>query len=306
MTSISTSTSAFFDRATLDIGSLRKQAETLQEQLGNGNKLSRSSDDPVAASRLRVLARADSLAKIDESNANRANADLTLADSALSTFSTYIIRAKELATQAASGTLTTEQRAGIGKEIELIYGNMVALANSRDSAGHALFGGESAGDAYALDGSGNASYVGTPSSGDLALGDGQSITRSLTGPEFLDFSVGGTPTNLLTAVKALGAALQGGVADPQGAARDGMTTLDAALQAVNTGQTVVGSRLNWIDLTAERRTNLAELRTDEEQTVGGIDLGTTIAQLQQTMTVLEASQASFAKLANLNLFTMLN
>lgn len=305
MTSISTSTSAFFDRSTTDIASLRKKAETLQEQVGNGSRIGKSSDDPVAASRLRSLARADSLSKIDEANANRANTDLTLADSALSTFTNYITRAKELATQAATGTLTAEQRNSLGSEMQQIYSNLVSLANSRDSNGHALFGGETAGNAYTLDASGNATYVGTASSGDLALGDNQSITRGLTGPEFLDFSVGGTPTNLLGAVKGLADALQGSVADPQTAARDGMTMLDAGLQSVTTAQTVVGSRLSWIDLTTERRTSLSELRSDEQETVGGADLGTTITQLQQTMTVLEATQASFTKLASLSLFDLI-
>jgi flagellar hook-associated protein 3 FlgL len=305
MTSISTSTSAFFDRTTTDLAALRAQAETLQEQLGKGDKLSASSDDPVAASRLRVLSRADSLSQIDAANANRANADLSLADSALSSFTDYVTRAKELLTQAATGTLTQAQRAGIGGELKQIYGNLVSLANSRDSAGHALFGGESAGDAYTLDASGNASYVGTGSSGDLALGDGQSITRGLTGPEFLNFSVGGTPTNLLAVVKSLGDALQGGVADPQGAARDGLTALSAGLEAITTGQTVIGSRLSWIDLTTSRRTNLGELRANEEQDIGATDIASTVAQLQQTMLVLEASQASFARLANLSLFDLL-
>jgi flagellar hook-associated protein 3 FlgL len=305
MTSISTSTSAFFDRTTTDLSALRAQAEALQQQLGKGDKLSASSDDPVAASRLRVLSRADSLSEIDVANANRANADLNLADSALSSFADYITRAKELATQAATGTLTPAQRAGIGNEIQQIYGNLVSLANSRDSAGHALFGGESAGDAYTLDGSGNATYAGTGSSGDLALGDGQSITRGLTGPEFLNFSVGGTPTNLLAVVKGLGAALQGSVADPQGAARDGLTALSAGLDAITTGQTVIGSRLSWIDLTTTRRTNLGELRANEEQDIGATDIASTVAQLQQTMLVLEASQASFAKLASLSLFDLL-
>jgi flagellar hook-associated protein 3 FlgL len=182
---------------------------------------------------------------------------------------------------------------------------MIALANSRDSNGHALFGGESPGEAYSLDGAGNATYSGTGSSGQLALGDGQSITRGLTGPEFLNFTAGGAPTDLLTAVKALGEALQGGVADPEGAARDGMTMLDTALRTVTTAQTVVGSRLNWIDLTGERRTNLSELRADEGDLIGGTDLATTISQLQQTLTVLEASQASFSKLAGLSLFDLI-
>ncbi|MBW8754638.1 MAG: flagellar biosynthesis protein FlgL, partial [Sphingomonadales bacterium] len=289
-----------------DMATLQKRAETLQQELSAGDKLARSSDDPVAASRLRVLARSDSLSKIDDSNANRANADLTLADSALSTFADYVQRAKELATQAASGTLTTAQRAGIGYEIQQIYGNLVSLANSRDSNGHSLFGGEAPGDAYTLDASGNASYVGTASSGDLALGDGQSITRGLTGPEFLSYSVNGSSTDLLAVVKGLADDLQGGSADPQTAARAGMGALDAGLDAITTGQTLIGSRLNWIDLTATRRTNLGELRAGEEQTIGATDLPATIADLQQTMTVLQASQASFAKLASLSLFNVLN
>ena len=51
MTMISTSTSAFFERSTQGIGTLRARAEELQTQLSKGQKLSRSSDDPVAASR---------------------------------------------------------------------------------------------------------------------------------------------------------------------------------------------------------------------------------------------------------------
>ena len=305
MTSISTSTSAFFDRAKTDIGSLRKRAEILQEQLGSGEKLSRSSDDPVAASRLRVLSRANELSNIDKSNANRANADLTLAGSALETFADYIIRAKELMTTAANGTLTEAQRAGIGYEIEQIYGNLIGLANSRDSNGHALFGGESSGDAYTVDAAGVATYAGTGSSGELALGDGQSITRGITGPEFLVFNHESVSTDLLTAVRTLGQALQGAVPDPQAAANDGMKMLDSALDSITTAQTLIGSRLNWIELTGERRTNLSELRADEETTIGATDLATTIAELQQTMTVLEASQASFTKLASINLFDLI-
>ena len=156
MTIIGTSTGAFFDRARTGIADLRKQAEALQAQMGSGRKLTRSSDDPVAASRLRSMSRAGQLATVDGANADRASADLKLADAALSAFADIIIRAQELATQAANGTLSGNQRAGIAAELQQIHGHLAALANSRDAAGHALFGGESAGDAYALDGMGNA------------------------------------------------------------------------------------------------------------------------------------------------------
>jgi flagellar hook-associated protein 3 FlgL len=305
MTLISNSTSAFYERATLGMSTLRQQAEDVQSQLSSGQKLSRSSENPVVASRLRQLARSDSLATIDTVNANRATADLNLTDQALSSFTGYVTRVKEIALAAGNDTLTTGQRAAYGIELQGIHDSMVALANSRDSAGHSLFGGELAGDPYSLDGSGNAVYGGTASAGEISLGEGQSVARGMTGPEFLNFSVGGSPTNMLAVVKGLADALNGGVANPAQAARDSLTAVTTGFDTITTAQTVVGSRLNWVDLTTEHRTNVGELRADEQQQIGETDIPTAMARLTQMMTVLEASQASFTKLSQLSLFNMI-
>ncbi|MCB2075570.1 MAG: flagellar biosynthesis protein FlgL [Novosphingobium sp.] len=299
---VNNSTSAFYDRSILGMTDLRKQAESLQQQLDHGQRLTRSSDDPVAASRLRMLSRVDLVSNIDKTNAERANSDLTLADTAMTSFADYINRIKELALQAGNETLTDAQRASLGVEISNLHDDLVVLANSRDSTGHALFGGQAGGDAYTIDGSGNAVYIGTATSGDLPLGDGQTVTRSLTGPEFLNFDLGGSPTGLLPIVKALGEALQGGVPDPAAAARDSLAGLTAAHDAVISGQTLVGARLSWIDMTTERRIDMSELRATEQSNIGGTDIAETIARLQELSLVLEASQASFAKLAQLTLF----
>jgi flagellar hook-associated protein 3 FlgL len=128
----------------------------------------------------------------------------------------------------------------------------------------------------------------------------------MTGPEFLNYDVGGTPTNLLAVVKGLADDLQTGTGDRQQAARDGITALEGGLDKITTGQTVIGSRLNWIELTGDRRTNLSELRATESDKIGGTDLASAISELQETMTVLEASQASFTKLSGLSLFNMMS
>jgi len=301
----STSTGAFYERAVLDIGSLRGQAEGLQASLSSGQRLARSSDDPVAASRLRQLSRADALSNIDVSNARLASGDLQLADGALTTLASFVTRIQELTTQAANGTLSDAQRAGIAAEINQVRGNIVQLANTRNSAGDALFGGQTAGDAYTLDGAGNATYAGTATAGELPLGDGQAVTRSLTGPEFLNFSVSGAPTDLLAALKTLSDGLAAGGPAAQAAAVAGLSALDAGLDAITTAQTVVGTRLSWIDLVGDRRVDVSEMRAGEESDIGGTDIAATVARLQETMTVLEASQASFTRLAGLSLFDMI-
>lgn len=306
MTIVSTSTSAFYQRNAADIGNLRAQAEALQSQLGRGERLTRSSDDPVAASRLRTLARADTLSGIDLANANRAAADLTLADDALSGVAATITRAQELAMQAANTSLNAQQRSVIGAELSQMHASLVELANTRDSAGHALFGGNVTGPAYTLDGAGNADYAGSASAGELPLGEGQSVGRGLTGPEVFSFTApNGTQTDLMQVIKDLGAALQGASADPAAAARDALGALGTALDTATTGQTLVGARLAWVDLTTTRRENLGELRASEQSDIGGTDIADTVARMQQVMLVLEASQAGFAKLSSLSLFDML-
>ncbi|MEQ1541724.1 MAG: flagellar biosynthesis protein FlgL [Novosphingobium sp.] len=299
------STSAFYGRTGMALSALRARAEDLQAALGRGERLTAGSDDPVAAARLRTLARAEGLAAIDTTNANRAAADLTLTDTALSSFSNYVIRAKELATQAANGVLTAGQRTGIATELTQLHGELARLANTRNSAGHALFGGETSGAAYSFDALGNPLYAGTGSAGELPLGDGQSVTRGLTGPEFLNFSTAAGATNLFAVVKGLADALGGAVPDPAQAARDALGPLDTGLESITTAQTVIGARLNWIDLTTERRTQLSEQHAGEQAEIGGTDVAATVSRLQETMTVLEASQASFAKLASLSLFDLL-
>lgn len=296
------STSAFYERAAIDIAALRLRAEKLQTAMSRGERLSRSSDDPVAAARMRSLTRKDSFAAIDTTSVARASAELQLTDSTLGGFADRVIRLRELALQAATGTMTPGQRAGIGAEVEQIQGELFRLANSRDSTGYALFGGETSGQAYVPDVAGNPVYAGTASAGELALGDGQTVTRGLTGPEFLNFSLNGTPTDLFAVTAALAAALGGAAGDPAQAARDALGGLDAGLEAITTAQTVVGTRMNWIDLNLDRQTRLSEMRAGEEAEVGGTDIATAITQLQQMMTVLEASQASFARLASLSLF----
>ncbi len=302
----STTTSAFFDRSTQDIAALRAQAETLQGQISSGQKLGTASQDPVAAARLRELTRAQSLSATDTTASNRAQADLTLTDTTLQSFADAVTQAQQLATQAASAVLNTSQRASIGVQLAQIHGQLVSLANTRDATGSALFGGQASGQAYTVNASGQASYTGTTSATQVSLGEGQTVTTSLTGPEFLNFNVAGAPTDLLATIKTLADALQGGSSNPQAAAQSSLTALNTGLDTIANAQTVVGSRLAFVDLATQHRQTVGDLRTTEQADLGGTDIASTVVQLQQTLLVLQASQDSFSKLSNLSLFNKIN
>lgn len=298
------STAAFYERANLGLGQLRKRAETLQSQIGSGSRLARSSDDPVTAARLRELARRDALAGVDGEVSDRAATQLGMAADAVSAMTSVVARARELAMQAAGGTLSADHRAAIGEELGALAASLVGLANTRDAVGNALFGGQTPGAAYAATATG-ATYLGTGAAPQLDLGEGQSVAAGITGPELFEFTSGGTPTDLFTTIGTLAAALKAG--DPAGAslAAGALDAMDTGFGKLTTAQTVIGTRLAWIDTMAERRTDRGEFSADEQASIGGADLALTISKLQETMTVLEASQASFVKLANLSLFDIL-
>jgi flagellar hook-associated protein 3 FlgL len=300
---IGLSTSAFYERATRQIGGLRSQAETLQQQIGTGERLSKSSDDPVAAARMRMLERGERLAQIDQRNSGRAQTDLKIADQALGSIADVVIRAKELAMQAANQTISPEQRTAIGGELAGLRQSLVSIANGRNAAGHALFGGQATGPAYTDDGTA-ASYVGTAGADPIGLGDGQSVDPAVTGPEVFAFEVDGSTTDIFTVLGNLASALQSG-GDSSAAANAALAGLDAGLDKVTTAQTVVGGRLSWIELMDQRREANGELVADEKAAVGGANLAATMTRLQEVMTVLEASQASFVRLSGLSLFDMM-
>lgn len=301
---INLSTGAFFERATRQIGGLREKANKLQEQIGSQERLSRSSDDPVAAARLRTLARRERLAEIDQRNSDAALVDLQLTDKALESMADLVIRAKELAMQAANEALGPQSRDLINAELKGLHDSLLMVANSRNGTGQALFGGQAPGLAYQDLGAG-VTYVGTGIAEPVEIGDGQTVTRALTGPEVLSFEHNGTPTNLFAVVGALTAALQDPAADIVSAAQAALGGLDSGLQQITTSQTVVGARMGWIEIIDDRRVATGELVAEERAEIGGADLAETMTRLQEIMTVLEASQASFIRVAGLSLFDKL-
>lgn len=293
-------TSAFYNRARADMNSLRRAAETVQQRLSTGEGLERSSDNPVAASRLRDLARSDRLAAVDSRNADRVSDDLTLAASALQNMADDLTRARELALWAANDTISSEQRAIIGGELQQLHVSLLASANARSSTGQSTFGGESGGPAYVTDAAGNAVYAGTDASGTAQLGDRQTVERGLTGPEATGFTVDGQQSDIFALVKNLGDALATGAGS--GAARDSLGGFDAGIETLTRAQTVVGTRLAWIDTVQDRQQVIAQGRAEESNRTGGVDIASAVTELQQLLLVLEASQAGFAKLSQLSLF----
>jgi flagellar hook-associated protein 3 FlgL len=112
----------------------------LNVQAQTQKKINKPSDDPMGMTR--ILDHRDTLRSLDQYKENIATAKgwLGAADESLMQVSTILTRAKELATQAATGTVGADNREQISYELRSLFEQLVGLANS-DFEDKSIYGG---------------------------------------------------------------------------------------------------------------------------------------------------------------------
>lgn len=269
-----TGTSYFFDRNRDRMTALTSAADRLQQQIATGKKLTTASQDAAGWQRLQGLVQAKSDAGAYNANITLAQAVLAQTDSTLGSVQTQLQRANELTIRANSGVLSVTDRAAIAEELDTIVADLASLADTKDVRGQPLF------DATAAP---------------IPLGDGISVYANSDRA-----AVFGTIGAALAAF-----ATQIRTGDGSNVAADSAVALDAikdSITGVAAQQGSVGARAARIELFAATAQDVATMVEGQRSSIEDVDWTTAIADLQKTMTILDATQASFAKLSQLSLF----
>ncbi len=126
--------------------------QTSTQRLSSGMRINSAADD-AAGLAIRELMRAD-IAALNQGvrNANDAISLIQTADGALGVIDEKLIRMKELAEQAATGTYTSDQRLMIESEYQAMASEITRIANATDFNGMKLLDGTLSSDKH--DGSG--------------------------------------------------------------------------------------------------------------------------------------------------------
>ena len=122
---------------------LEQQAKLsrVQQQVATGKRITKPSDDPVAASKIVNLKDIMGATETFQSNIHSARSRLSIEESVLASAGDVIQRARELAIAGNNGSQTNETRAFIAEEIEQLGEELLSLSNTTDSAGEFLFAG---------------------------------------------------------------------------------------------------------------------------------------------------------------------
>jgi len=292
-------TSLFYDRSSKAMTQLSKQADALQTQISTTKKFTAPSSDSAAYQRLAGIARDTANDVAYGANLTTAASVLKQSDTTLSALTDQLQRASELVVQARNGTLNEAARKAIGVEIANIVDSVAGLANVKDLRGLPIFGGADGGAAAVKQTDG--SYVlATTSVSPIPIGDGQAVQANESASRVL--SAGGKDT--LAVLGAIAAALQSDSFEP--ASLDtALDDLNAAAEQVSTIQASLGARASRVDLETTRLKDVAIDRDETRQAIEDTDITSTVIELQRTMTILSATQASFSKLSALSLFDYL-
>lgn len=112
-----------------------------QQQLTTGSKLIRAADDPSGAELAQRLDHAVASLGHLERGANLLTSRLSMQDAALSDSGDYLTRAREIAVQANTATVSAQDRALLAVEVRHIRKEMLNIANRQDGNGRYLFAG---------------------------------------------------------------------------------------------------------------------------------------------------------------------
>lgn len=293
-------TSQLYDRPLSMMTRLTAQADAAQTSISTQKKYTSPSDNAGAYLQLQGLKRAGADDGAYAANVKLAQGLLEHTDSILEQIETQLQRAQELTTQAATGTLTDANRAAIATELDSIRDELFALANTKDVRGTPLFGGATGDAAYTRGADGTVSFAGTGQPSPIPVGEGDTVQASVPGPQLF----GSGANDMFAMIGNLSAALKAG-GDISAATGSALTAVKTRLDDVATGRASAGARAARLDLDIDRLADTAITREAARAGIEDTDIASAVTELQKTLTVLQATQASFTKLTALSLFDYL-
>lgn len=176
------SSALFSERMLARFSDMNEAIQLRQTKISTGQAINEASDAPIDAVRLSALGEVTSRVERYTTNLTVAQRRLSLGDDTLSSADNLYTRLREVQLSAASDTISASDRASIKLEIDGINEQVLALANTTDTAGQALFGGYATDlEPFLKNADGSVSYMGDAGDHTLAAGDALRLPTSING-----------------------------------------------------------------------------------------------------------------------------
>src|SRR6266404_6518803 len=206
------------------IDALQSNLSQTQNQISTNLSFTTPSQNPVAAGAVNGYNQALAQSKQYDTNANSAQTRLSTEDSTLTQVQNALQSLRDLALQANSGTVSTQDRSAIAAQATQIQASLVSLANTQDGNGEYLFSGfATQTQPFTLNSTG-ATYNGDQGQRQLQIAAGQTIADGDNGNSvFNQIKTGNGTFNASAAAGNTGNGVLGAATVQNPAAYDGGT-----------------------------------------------------------------------------------
>ncbi len=262
--------------------------QTSTQRLSSGLRVNSSADD-AAGLAIRELMRAD-IASLQQGvrNANDAISLIQTADGALGIIDEKLIRMKELAEQAATGTYDSTQRLMIESEYQAMASEITRIANATDFNNIHLLNGNLSGDTH--DGSK------LDSTGKLKVHFG---TANDSAEDYYYIKIGNcTASSLGVGNQALDEndeLRDGGSISTQAAAQKALDAINHAIESKDKIRAHLGALQNRLENTISNLTTQAENLQAAESRISDVDVATEMTQFVRNQILTQSAVAMLSQ-----------
>jgi flagellar hook-associated protein 3 FlgL len=253
-------------------------------QLGTGKRVRRPSDDPAVTS-LQMRLRSE-LRRMEQYSENTVAGKTWLenTDDALAEVGTVVHRLRDLAVQGGNGALAQESRDALAVEVDQLIDHLIHVGNSK-VGGRYIFSGTRTMVAplekvYGADGRvSGVQYKGDDGSIEYEISSNVTVGINVRASDVLTYAID-------AAISLRDRLLAG---DTTAVGTDSLNELDAATDIVLRQRSIVGAKVNRLELTESR---LGEMDANAQQlltNVEDIDVAELVMKLRMQEAVYEAS-----------------
>lgn len=253
------------------------------QKLSSGLRVNSAADD-AAGLAIRELMRAE-VATLNQGvrNANDAISLIQTADGALGVIDEKLIRMKELAEQAATGTYTSDQRLMIDSEYQAMASEITRISNATDFNGVHLLDGSLSGD---HDG------TGLQSTGALKIHFG---SGNLSAEDYYYISIGSTTASSLGVGNSSNSDSAGYSISTQDNAQKALDALTAAITSKDNIRASLGALQNRLENTVSNIQIQSENIAAAESRISDVDVATEMTTFVRNQVLTQAAVAMLSQ-----------
>jgi flagellar hook-associated protein 3 FlgL len=285
------------DNSLRNIQANQSRVDQLQNQITSGSRINKPSDDPIGTAQ--ALGLQESLDQSNQygRNIDQASSWLNATDSALGSVTDTLHRARELAVQAANGTLSPSDRNAIQSEISQLQLHVLDLTHSKYGASFLFSGTRS-------DQPGFTQAAPSTTAGAYA-GNQDQVQREVAPGVTIAVSVDPTTTfnPLFSALNQLQSGL---AANDTSILQASLGSFDSALDAVSTARAQIGARTNRLESLKQRQDSVGVNLTGLLSQVKDVDMAAAITNFTMAQTVYQASLKASAQSMQISLLDYLH